>query len=244
MNKLSFLRVVGCAIVLQLAVLVVAVFPARASDCEPQPDYWFGEIFTVKAERMPDGVSVTPSPGDAVRGYIRIENTTSELLYVLPGEALREVIVTEEPPISDGGKVEEDYIPEEHLLLEKVPELAAFAVTAGTPRQLGISELTVLMPGFVDHNVLDMTRPNFLNLPNGQFTTFYLVYAGELYPVTVTIRYRINPAFNPVLCPQEKAPGVAPGTVSGIAVLVISVLSAGVTYAAFRVRSKRSSRKS
>ena len=173
-----------------------------AETCEPWPDYLFVETFTIESGEWPDAIIIAVKPESAARGYLSIENNSDIPLYIFPREARQNIIVTEEPAFAGEEMLAEEYTAEENLLSDKVPGLAAYVVTAGQYDSLtfSIEELLIIDPRLEDRNVLDFTRPGFVEMPAGQRSELLLVYGGELYEVTFTISYKLNANFAPVDC--------------------------------------------
>ncbi len=189
--------------VLLPTLLLTTARPAEA--CEPWPDYWFVETFAIESGEWPETIIVAVNPESAVRGYLSIENNSATPLYILPREARQNIIATEEPIFAGEGMLAEESAAEEYLLSDIVPGLAAYILTAGQYASLTISieELPSLDPRLEDRNVLDFTRPGFVEMPAGQRSKLLLVDDGELYEVTFTISYKLNPNFAPGDCSQE-----------------------------------------
>lgn len=173
-----------------------------AETCEPCPDYWFVETFAIESGEWPEAISVAVNPGSAARGYLSIKNNSDIPLYIFHREARQNIIVTEEPAFAGEEMLAEEYAAEEYLLSDKVPELAAYILTSGQYDSLilSIEGLPTLDPRLEDRNVLDFTRPGFVEMPAGQRSELLLVYDGELYEVTFTISYKLNANFAPVDC--------------------------------------------
>ncbi|MBU0482782.1 MAG: hypothetical protein ABIG63_10345 [Chloroflexota bacterium] len=188
---------------LLLTLMLTTTRPTEA--CEPWPDYWFVETFAIESGEWPEAITVAVSPESTVRGYLSIENNSATPLYILPRAARQHIIATEEPIFAWEGMLAEESAAEEYLLSDQVPGLAAYILTAGQYASLTlyIKDLPTLDPRLEDRNVLDFTRLGFVEMPAGQRSELLLVYDGDLYEITFTISYKLNPNFAPGDCSQE-----------------------------------------
>ena len=173
--------------------------------CEPRPDYWFAEIFSIGSMLLPENVIIELSPRNSAKGYLLIHNNADAPLYVLPQDERATILVTKEPSIAEDGLAEET-TPEEILLIDQVPALAAFVVTKETPLRLDNENLPALVPYIEERNVLDFNRSGFVYLPITQRGEFHLVYEEQIFSVQFAISYALNENFNPQVCGAEIEP--------------------------------------
>jgi hypothetical protein len=187
-----------------IVVLSTFIAPSQsAQTCEPQPDTWFIEIFNISSMLLPENVSIELSPRDSSTGYLLIQNNSEIPLYVLPQDARTAILVTAEPEIAEDGLAAEN-IPQEILLVDLAPELAAFVITQGTPLQLGVENLPGLVPYIETRNISDFRRPSLVYLPVTQRGEFHLIYNDQLFTVQFSISYALNENFNPENCGEER----------------------------------------
>lgn len=192
------------ALALWLLSILLLTTARLAEACEPWPDHWFVEILAIESGEWPAAIKVAVNPESAVRGCLAIENNSAIPLYILPRQARQNIIVTKEPIFAGEEMLAEESAAEENLLPDRVPGLAAYILSAGQYASLNISieELLILDPRLEDRNVLDFTRPGFVEMPASQRSELLLVYDGELYEVTFTISYKLKPNFAPGTCGQ------------------------------------------
>ncbi|MBC8497211.1 MAG: hypothetical protein ISS57_16945 [Anaerolineales bacterium] len=191
------------AFILLLGALFSPSQTARA--CEPRPDYWFAEVYSIGSMLLPENVIIELSPRNSAKGYLLIHNNSETPLYVLPQDARETILVTKEPSIAEDGFAEEN-TPEEILLINQAPALAAFVLTNKAPLRLDIENLSALVPYIEERNILDFSRPGFVYLPITQRGEFHLVYEEQIFSVQFTISYALNENFNPEVCGEEIEP--------------------------------------
>lgn len=195
-----------------LAILVFLIgayfsLPHQSSTCEPQPDNWFTEIYSIGSMLLPEHVTIELSPKDSAKGYLSIYNNSETALYVLPQEARSIVMVSQEPALGEGELAEEN-TPKEILLIDLVSSLAAFTVTSSAHLHLDMDNFTTLVPYIEERNIVDYGRPSFVYLPIAQRGEFHLVYGEQIFTVQFAISYALNDNFSPVVCGEELAPAV------------------------------------
>jgi len=167
--------------------------------CESQPNYWFAEIYSIGSMLLPEHVTIELSPKDSAKGYFLINNDSDTPLYVLPQEVRTVVMVTQEVTLAEDGLSEEN-TPEEILLIDQVPSLAAFTVTRTAPLRLDTDNFTALVPYIEERNIIDFSRPSFVYLPISQRGEFHLVHGEQIFTVQFAISYALNENFSPVVC--------------------------------------------
>jgi len=193
----------GAVIIILLAMLLSNIQIAWA--CEPQPDYWFAEVYNIGSMLLPENVSIELSPRNTGKGFLVIHNDFETPLYVLPQDARAAILVTQESAIAEDGLAEEN-TPEEILLIDQVPNLAAFVITNEAPLRLDVEIFPALVPHIEDRNILEFSRPSFVYLPITQRGEFHLVYNEQIFTVQFTISYALNKNFSPVVCGKEIEP--------------------------------------
>jgi hypothetical protein len=191
----------GCRKWIPLFTLLTTILSTSFSPwtCQPQPDYWFAEKITIAPLDLPEPLSITHTPKNAVRGHIQIQNESNHPLYVLPNNTSQIILVTETPSISSEG-LSGEVAPKQVLLFEQVPALAAHIIRRDEPLQLDVFTLPTVVSYIEDRNVSGFHRPGFVILPTTQRGEFYLVYEQEFITVTFAISYALNSNFNPEDC--------------------------------------------
>ncbi len=179
--------------------------PHQTKACEPQPDYWFAEVYSIGGMLLPEEIDIKLSPRDSAKGYLLIHNNAQTPLYVLPHEARAAVLVTEQPSITQDGLAEES-TSDEILSIDQVPALAAYVVTSEAALRLDTQNLPRLVSYIEDRNILDFSRPGLVYLPIAQRGEFHLVHDEQIFTVQFTISYALNENFNPETCAKEIEP--------------------------------------
>lgn len=221
-------------IIFPLLTLLTNVQPVQA--CEPQPDHWFYEVYTIGSMLLPENVTIELSPWASVQGYLLISNNSDLPLYVLSQNAREKIMVTPEPAIAENG-LENENTPVEILLADQAPALATFIVTRAAPLNLNVGNLPDLVPYIEARNIADYSRPSLIYLPVTQRGQFHLVYNEQIFTVQFMISYVLNENFSPELCGEEiksvhqqerKAINEPPGIIAdSIAVLLITAITFG-----------------
>lgn len=158
------------------------VSPGEAG--EPNQGYWFIETFTSGDVKLPEGVSIHMSdPAVSPRGYLLLENTTKELLFVLSLD-YKDVLVMTTPDPNWENRVNSAH------------EVASYLATSDRAVILKMEALADLDHSLKDQNVSsDELPPANTTIPAGQSSELLLLYDERVIVVPFTVTYSLNPDF-------------------------------------------------
>lgn len=197
------------SIIAQLTWLLLLVYSASPTfACSPaDPTPWFREQLSVERRSFPPGVTVA-STGT----HIQIGNQSSIPLYLVSTS-------TETMPLPD----QLDSLPPGRIIWHKIVDGRSFtwereyehtrassswswAAVSGTPsshirlsvyRNLFHSQTTTIQP-LDPRNPYDEVRPSTPVIPAAQMISVTLLYGKQEINVPVTIRYQLNPDYDPL----------------------------------------------
>jgi len=177
-------------VLLRLAALPFFLFGLASSGvqpalaCEPHPDYWYTETFSVDNVALPEGVEVLASdPAVQARGTLILRNQTETLLFVL-SLSYRNVLVMETPDPNWKSRV------------NMAHEVASYLVAPDRPAYLDMNALTDLDHNLADRNVLELNLPPpDVGIPEAQRSELLLVYGEQVIEVPFTLAYTLNADF-------------------------------------------------